>query len=277
LRSIRTLFKKRQGKPKAKLASAIHKVQINLNELSILKTRLESRKQSLLNSVVQSNDLNDEPRSKVYSIECNEVEKVLKVINLSELALTQIIVRFESICDMGDAMNQMSFAYQTVEKVSDSVDGVLPSLESAASEANSAFSTTLSELTNISPDFTLNLDNSVDEIAQDARRYAETLAKESKEGIPKSILNAPGNSIFEKAQQVALLTEINKPMKSDSSYSKYSSDSKNDQIIRTFFAQSGDLNVLEAAVTLNLPVNEIEQVAFKMISDDGIQLTEEVI
>jgi division protein CdvB (Snf7/Vps24/ESCRT-III family) len=256
----------RDGGLKDKLIAAVRRVESHKRELGNLRGRLETRKQALFDAMVRAKEKRDESRSVVYANEYAEVKNVIRVVTMSELALTQIIVRFESMCDIGDAMAHMSSAFKVVKKVSSSVEGLVPALENAVEEANSTLSGTLTELGNISPNFRLNLGGSVEDLTQDVERYAEMKAVESEGGLPASILQAKGASIVERAENLAILASEER-----SSKTVKSSEVKeeNERLIRIWFGQRGEINILEAAASLNLPVAEVEKVALEMISEDG--------
>ncbi|MFQ6134483.1 MAG: hypothetical protein ACE5KU_01545, partial [Nitrososphaerales archaeon] len=116
---------------KKKLISAAKRIERHRHEVATLRLRLESRRQSLFEQVVRAIERRDDSRASVYAVELSEVKKVLRVVRVSELALTQIIVRFESIRDVGDVFANMNEAFKVMKSISKSVSGVVPALENA--------------------------------------------------------------------------------------------------------------------------------------------------
>ena len=135
---------------KKKLISAAKRIEVHKREVTSLRLRLENRRQSLFEKVVRAIEHKDDDSASIFAVELTEVKKVLKVVKVSELALMQIIVRLESIRDVGDVYSNMNDAFKIMRGVNKSVSGVVPSLENATEEVNTTLSETLADLGNLS-------------------------------------------------------------------------------------------------------------------------------
>jgi len=93
----------------------------------------------------------DQEKANIYANEWAELRKVGKVVYASELALTQVVLRLESIVDVGDVMSHMSQAFRVLHKVNKTVQGLVPSLDQASTDINNALAETMTGMGNISP------------------------------------------------------------------------------------------------------------------------------
>ncbi len=262
LEKLKRIVGLKQKDVRVKLNAAIAKVEEHRNELHILRGKLERRLQSLLDVLEKARESGDSVRTTVHASECSELKKVINAVALCEVALTQIIIRFESMRDITEAMRHMHLA-TTVIKHLNGRETLTPALENIASEATRTLSEALADLSNLSCGISFDLDDSVEKLTEDAERYVEVFAGGLDEGLPPTIQQAKGGSLIKKMQSLAYLTGV----KDSVDYGK--ADSVREERIRRFFKERGEYNIIEAAVTLNLPLNLVEQVALKMISEES--------
>jgi len=254
---------------KERIGVATLRIEEERHQLHLLKGRLEARRQALVDALEKARISNDAAKIALYSDECDELRKVINAVSICEVALTQIITRLESIRDINEAMNHMSTA-ATIMKRLYGEEALIPALENLASEATKTLSEALADLSNLSRGFYLDPNSSIEGLTEDAERYALQLASEVDESLPSLLHQAKGDSIFKKIQTLTQLTESDK-VGYDTKKSKV--NSKVEETVRRFFAERGEYNIIEAALTLNLPINIVEQIAMKMISEEsGLKL-----
>ncbi len=260
---------------KDKLSAAAKRIELHRRELESIRSRLEFRRQSLFETTVRAIEHRDESRATVYANEHGEIKKVMKVVAVSELALTQIIVRLESIRDVGDVIYHISQAFRIIKKVSKTVSGLVPALETASQEINSTLTETLVELSNISPNISISPQtDGAEQLMEKARKYAEEKAAELKEELPTSILNASGETILEKTKNLALLAtgddyeeEFPPALLSRPKPKEFL-----EKIYQYITEHNGDINVLQASAALQLPIDDVEQAILKLVSEGRIRL-----
>ena len=258
---------------KERIGAAILKIEEERHQLHLLKSRLEARRQALVDALEKAHESNDAVRVTLYSDECNELRKLINAVSVCELALTQIITRFESIRDINEAMNHMSKAAAVIKQLYGEED-LTPALENLASEATKTLSEALADLSNLSCGFYFDPNASVEDLTEDAERYALHLATELDDSLPSFLQRAKGDTIFKKMQTLSQLADSD-----EVSYGvkKVKVNSKVEEKVRRFFAERGEYNIIEAAVTLNLPINLVEQIAVQMIREEGgLKLAPEV-
>src|SRR5712692_6596241 len=94
----------REENVKPKIASTIKEIELHRRELENLRAKLEQRRKGLFDTTVRAMISKDKSKAAVYANEWSELRKVGKVVYASELALTQVVLRLESIVDVGDVM-----------------------------------------------------------------------------------------------------------------------------------------------------------------------------
>jgi hypothetical protein len=251
---------------KESIGSAILKIEEEKHQLHLLKSKLEARRQALVDALEKAHEANDAVKITLYTDECDELRKVINAVSLCEVALTQIITRLESIRDINEAMNHMSKAATIIKRLYGE-EGLTSALENLASEATKTLSEALADLSNLSFGFYFNPNAGVEGLTEKAERYALHLASEVDGTLPPILLQqGKGDSVFKKMQTLTHLTESDR-VGYDAKKGKV--NSKVEEKVRKFFAERGEYNIIEAAVTLNLPINIVEQIAMKMISEES--------
>jgi division protein CdvB (Snf7/Vps24/ESCRT-III family) len=106
---------------KPKISSTIKEIEYHRKELENLRVKLEQRRKALFDTTVKAMMTKDQSKATIYANEWAELRKVGKVVYASELALTQVVLRLESIVDVGDVMSHMSMAFKVLHKVNKTV------------------------------------------------------------------------------------------------------------------------------------------------------------
>lgn len=279
MRLVQRLFGGGDDHLKRKLASAATKIESHKREIAMLRVRLENRRQSLFEQVVQAIEERDDSRASVFAVELSEIKKVLRVVKVSELALTQIIVRIQSIRDVGDVFVNVNESFKIIKSISKSVSGVVPALENATDEVNKSLSETLAGLGNLSPSISLDIKNeSEQDIFEKAKLFSEEKTMELNDDIPQSIASASGDSMFEKVERIALLATADDDDSSEPGFKPVllgkpkGNAAAEDKIFNYIDRRSGHLNILDAAATLNLPADEVEKTVIKLVSEGKVKL-----
>src|SRR5579863_5057583 len=129
----------RDKKLKEKISYAIREIELQRKEVEQLRLRLDERRKNIFNAIVRAYEEQDEMRARVFSGEHVELQKVTRVIKASELALLHIVVRLETLRDVGDVTYALAGAFKEVKRIGKSVENLAPNLQTAASEINDSF------------------------------------------------------------------------------------------------------------------------------------------
>ncbi len=286
--SIRVFNEGGDNSLKEKITTAIKQIEVQRKELDQLRFRLDQRRKSIFNSTVRSFERGDEMRARLLANEHYELQKITRVVNASELALLHIVVRLETLRDVGDVMYVLTSAFKAVRKIGKSISEVAPNLERASEEINQSFSNILSELGVISPSVNIALTDTPQEIFDKAQQLISEKTSELSE-LPKAINESDGSeepSIFEKTKRIALLATEEEDEEGNLIFGRDDpsgfgpvlfnpADSTKidpETAVRRYvreFGQDGKIDVTLASVKLNLPVDKIEQSYLKILSEDN--------
>jgi division protein CdvB (Snf7/Vps24/ESCRT-III family) len=259
-----------------KINRAIRGVDVHRRELDNLRARLETRMKSLYETMLKAKQNKEEAKATVFANELAELKRVVRVVTTSQLALTQIVTRMESMRDVGDAIFQMSSAMQEVGKANKSVSGIIPSFNLVTDEINATFTETMTDLGQVSPNIAINLENdSTSDIIESAQRFAEEKVSELDDVnlVPK----LKEQKLMDSAKKVALAATDNeeeefKPIL----LSRPRSDAVEAKVEHYYRSNSDKFTVLEAAADLQLPIRDVELAAVSLASKGKITLRDGV-
>jgi division protein CdvB (Snf7/Vps24/ESCRT-III family) len=265
---------------KDKINFSLRQIEVQRKELDMLKARLEDRRRVMFESTIRAIEKSDEVTARVLEGEHSELQKIIRVVIASEVALLHICVRLETIRDVGDIMSVLSNAFKSVRKVGKSVSEIAPNMEQAAAEINGSFSNILTELKMVSPNVNISLTDSPNEIFEKAQKLIGDRTLEL-ENLPRNLAETmTEESIYEKSKKIALLATEGEEGENDEEQFKpelYSSGTSYERpiardpesAVRNYLSRMGSakLDVMDASAQLNLPVDLVEQAYIKVLAD----------
>ena len=263
---------------KSKISSTIKEIEYHRKELENLRGRLEQRRKGLFDTTLKAMMTKDQEKATIYANEWAELRRVGKVVYASELALTQVVLRLESIVDVGDVMTHMSQAFKVLHKVNKTVQVLVPSLDQASSDINSALAETMTGMGNISPTIQLNIQSGTgEEIVEQARKLAEERAEEMKRTLrvsPKLIQReAP-----EIQQRVPMLAtggdEDEESQMLGTLYGPQPADEAEERVLQYAAIHNGNVDVTDASTVLKMPSDDVEQAMLTLMAQGKVKVGE---
>ena len=266
----------REQNVKPKIASTIKEIEFHRKELENLRAKLEQRRKSLFDTTVKAMMTKDESKATVYANEWSELRKVGKVVYASELALTQVVLRLESILDVGDVMFHMSMAFKVLRKVNKTVQGLVPSLDQASSDINNALSETMAGMENISPSISLNIKTETgEELVEQARKLAEERAEEMKRSIDVSPLHLQLRG-YEQSSRVPLLAtgedDDEDPAILGTVYKPRPVHETEEQVLQYAAIHNGNVDISDASTVLKMPSDDVEQAMLILMAQGKVKV-----
>ncbi len=273
---LKLLGFRKGGDYKAKVLVAIKNIEFHRKELDTLKVRLCDRRQRLFDMTVRALQEKDKPKAGIYASEHTELIKVIKVVMTSELALTQVVLRMESITEMGDAMAHMNSAFKTMREVSKTMQEFAPALDSASKDINSTLTETMAQMGQISPTLSVDVTTlNAEELVEEARRYAEEQAEKMKDDLRVMPTNfedmiadpeltpilASGDDVEEEKGFLGVV------------YSVPREEKVQDEVMRYALNHNGAVDVTKASSNLGIPSDEIEHSMLKLLAEGRVRLT----
>ncbi len=268
----------REPNVKPKIASTIKEIELHRKELENLRMKLEQRRKALFDTTVRAMLAKDQSKATVYANEWSELRKVGKVVYASELALTQVVLRLESIIDVGDVMSHMTMAFRVLRKVNKTVQGLVPSLDQASDEINNALTETMAEMGHVSPSITLNIQTeSGEELVEQARKLAEERAEEMK----RSLLVSPRQlqrEVERYESRVPLLEGMGEDEEDASVlgtvYKPRPVEEAEEQVLQYAAIHSGNVDVTDASSVLKMPPDDVEQAMLVLLAQGKVKVND---
>ena len=265
------------GDVKPKIASTIREIEAHRKELENLRMKLEQRRKAMFDTTVKAMMSKDQTKASIYADEWSELKKVGRVVYASELALTQVVLRLESISYVGDVLYHMSKAFKVVKKVNKTVQGLVPTLDQASVDINNTLNETMSQMGEFSPSINLNIrTESGEELVEQARRLAEERAEEMKLSLNVSPLKIPRQGQVPPAR-VALLEgggEDEEEKILGTLYKPKPQDESEEQVLQYANIHNGNVNIADASSVLKMPSDDVEQAMLTLISQGKVRINE---
>jgi division protein CdvB (Snf7/Vps24/ESCRT-III family) len=264
------------GDYKGRIAVALREIEGQRKELDLLKARLAERRQKLFETTVRSLQEKNKPKAAVYATEHAEVRKVCRVVEASELALTQVSLRLQSITEIGDAMLHMDTAFRSLKQISKEMEGVIPALDAVSSDINNTLVETMAQMGEISPNINIDIktENSEDLVEQ-AKKYAE----EQSARLRDSLNMMPGK--FE--EQILRTADDHMPLLATADEEEEESmmlgtiysapkDAKVEfEVLRYAATHEGALDISRTSQQLGIPQDLVEQSMIHLVAQGKVK------
>ena len=256
MKIFRSLLNKRNDGIKDKLSSAIREIEIHRANLLTLKDRLEARCKDLLEIIKKESGLEEDV--KVYEVEYSELEKVFQIVGVSELALSGLILRLETLKDIGEAACHLGSAVKVMRKIDKSVSELLPTIEGVFDEFNSGFNETLIKSKIATPSFYHDLKNKEgEELIEEAIRYVE------KKAMQEGTINLKDD--LTEIKRVALLATGEDIDETEPEFISSNSLNLDKAVLNYIHEHKGNLNLIEASASMKASLDEVEQSVLRLL------------
>ena len=170
---------------KRKIDLARMRLKMQVDKLDQVSARMMERDKGLFNKVVDAFAKHDMDRATLYANELAELRKMSKIILFSKLSLEKVLLRLETIRDVGDLVVAMAPVIGVVRAVKSSLAGILPDAERELGELADVLGGLVSdmgELTGYSP--TMEASEEAQKILEEAMTIAEQRMREKLPEIP---------------------------------------------------------------------------------------------
>jgi division protein CdvB (Snf7/Vps24/ESCRT-III family) len=263
------------GDYKGRIAVALRDIEAQRKELDALKARLAQRRLKLFETTVRALQEKNEARAAVYATEHAEVRKVSRVVEASELALTQVTLRLQSITEIGDAMVHMDTAFRSLKHISKEMQGVIPALDAASTDINSTLVETMAQMGQITPSINIDIrtENSEDLVEQ-AKKFAEQESARMRDSLnmmPGKFEEEVLRSAEEHTPLLATGDEAEENSVLGTIYSS-PSDSKVDyEVLKYAATHEGAMDVTRTAQQLGIPQDQVEQSMIHLVAQGKVK------
>jgi division protein CdvB (Snf7/Vps24/ESCRT-III family) len=176
------------GPLKPRLDALMHQIQIVMSKLDTSMAKLRDRDAALFAKTVSAVQKHEPQRASMFANELAEVRKVGKMVTQSKLALEQIVLRLNTITELGDIVTTLAPATSIVRSVKQDIVGVMPDAEGEMGEVSSLLSGILVDAGSMGG-YTMNFETANEEAEMalsEAAAVAESRMKEKFPDIPQS-------------------------------------------------------------------------------------------
>src|ERR1035438_1061993 len=167
------------GPLKPRLDQTTRQIQTVMAKLDATIFKMRDRDTFLFNKIVTYVQKRDSARASMFANELAELRKMSKMVTQSKLALEQIVLRLNTVTELGDVVLTLVPATSIVRSLRESMSGVMPEAEGEMSEISGLLSGILVDAGSVSGT-SLNFETANEEAERamaEAAAVAETRMK----------------------------------------------------------------------------------------------------
>ena len=113
------------------------------SKLEFTSSRLKERDRVLFETCMSALKKNNREKANICATELAEVRKIVKILYNVQLALERVVMRLETIRELGDVVSDLKPALRLLQNVSQELFQVLPDVSSELNSVNEAIQDTL--------------------------------------------------------------------------------------------------------------------------------------
>ncbi|MCX8191855.1 MAG: Snf7 family protein, partial [Nitrososphaerales archaeon] len=181
------------GPLKPRLEQAIRSIQIQITKLEAVSSKLKDRDSKIFNKVVAAITKHDMAHASIYANELAELRKMHKIVTQAKLALEQIVLRLNTVQELGDIVVTLTPAMSVIKSVKAGLTSILPEAEREIGEISGLLSSVLVDAGQIGG-YTINFEaanEDAEKILNEASAIAEQRMKEKFPDLPTEIPEPP--------------------------------------------------------------------------------------
>lgn len=162
---------------KPKILEAERRIKIQMGRIDLALSRIADRDSYIFRKVVLALQRKDVQRASLYANELSEVRKLGKLVTQARLALQQVVLRLNTIQDLGDAVTVISPVMSVVKNVGSNLSYIIPEAQGEIGEISNLLGDILINAGNLSGDTYMNTEATSEE-ADKILTQASALAEE---------------------------------------------------------------------------------------------------
>ncbi len=177
------------GPLKPRLDALAHQIKIVMVKLDGSMAKIRDRDAALFAKTVAAVQKHENQRASMFANELAEVRKVGKMLTQSRLAFEQIVLRLNTITELGDIVTTLAPATSIVRNIKQDIVGLMPDAEGEIGEVSSLLSGILVDAGSIGG-YTMNFETANEEAERalsEAAAVAESRMKEKFPDVPQSV------------------------------------------------------------------------------------------
>lgn len=169
-------FFRRSPPLKDTLDDTILRLSKQKKKLDLLACKVKARERMLFESCTSALEKKDSERAKIFSNELSEVKKIAKTINNGLLLLEQLIIRMETLREVGSTFAQLRPTLEVVKQISGQLSEVMPEVSNELSHIGSILDEAMVGMSIDGSQDSIKIPESImsDQILEEASDYLKT-------------------------------------------------------------------------------------------------------
>ncbi len=267
---VKVNFLRKKRDLKEIISDTITKLRIYISRLELAKYRLRKKEREMFDKVVTAQASGNTQYATLYANEAAELRKLVKSIESASVSLEQLLLRLETIMELGDAASLLSSLQGLISEVRNVVPQIAPELDNELDILSNAV---FEQLGMKYPESLISVPhpdtNDVDiaQILKEAATVAGNVVKE-KVLLPEPPM-ASKEKITDKAQKIAESISIGSQLSRAEKSSSVQNKSINvrtekllsleDKVYLWILEHNGELNVPECAKSLGVTPDDVRK------------------
>lgn len=176
----------------------MRQIQSQMARLDATIFKLKERDSAIFTKVVSSVQKHDTQRAAIYANELSELRKMSRMATQAKLSLEQVVLRLNTISDLGDLAVTLAPATSIIRGVKEGLGNVFPEVESEMGEISSLLSGILVDAGTVGG-VSLNFEAANEEAEkalEEAARVAEERVRDSFPEVPTTVITNEDSSVM---------------------------------------------------------------------------------
>ena len=168
---------------------AIKEIRVQIAKLDLVYAKIRERALKIFNSIVIFIERRDMQHASMLANELSEVKRIIKLITQSKLALEQIVLRLETVKDLGEITSSIGPTIPVIKSIKTGLVGVIPEAENKMIEISDLLNEVVVNASQIGEgqiSFKI-LNEDAERILAEASAIAEDRIKDNLPEIPHSL------------------------------------------------------------------------------------------
>ncbi len=177
------------GPLKPRIEQAVRQIHLQVAKLDATSGKLKDRDATIFSKVVSAIQKHDMSHASVFANELAEIRKMNKMVTQARLALEQIVLRLNTVQELGDIVVTLTPAMAVIRSVKAGLVSVLPEAEHEIGEISGLLSGILVDAGQLGG-YTLNFEaanEDAEKILGEASAVAEQRMKEKFPELPVTV------------------------------------------------------------------------------------------
>jgi len=179
-----------------RIEQAARRVEVQIQRLEQEGSRLTARDKSMFAKIVEAYTIHDSQRANVLANELTEIRKMEKFLAHAGLALEQVVLRLNTVSELGDTVVTLAPAVSVLQSVRVGIAGILPGVDRELGQVGTLLSEIIMESgqgTSMILDFGA-ANEDAQKILEEAAIVAEQRVKQKFPELPEGV-PSPGGQL----------------------------------------------------------------------------------